>query len=181
MAHPIQRLFALLFFVIVLLLGFEFGEELIFYTAHPASLRADLLPYHTIAPLIMIGIQILSILFVPISDQGITIANGVLFGTFLGSIVSYVGRIIGSVCAFFLGRQLGTPLMEYFLNKNEVNHFNEIIAQKGEKPLYGLYMIPFFPSDVISFTAGISKMRFSKFFKIISIGFIPHVILIAGF
>ena len=181
MKNPIQRLLAIIFLIILIIIVLEYGTELFFYVAHPASLREDVQPYMAIAPFIMIAIQILGILFIPLPDQGVTIASGLIFGTFFGSIIAYIGRLIGSSCAFFLGRQLGQPVIDYLLDKEQVKKFDKLISEKGARGLYPFYIAPFFPSDVISFTAGMSDLKFNKFFKVIVIGFIPHVLIIAAF
>ena len=44
-----------------------------------------------------------------------------------------------------------------------------------------LYLIPLIPHDIISYAAGLSKMKFKRFFLIISVAFIPNLLFLSYF
>jgi uncharacterized membrane protein YdjX (TVP38/TMEM64 family) len=60
--------------------------------------------------------------FVPFPAEIVAIANGVLFGAFWGSIVTWVGAMLGAALAFALSRWLGRPFVEAMVKASLINY-----------------------------------------------------------
>ena len=56
------------------------------------------------APLVFIAVSFLQVTFVPVPSAVTIIAGSYLFGMWLSFLYSYIGIVLGSLFAFFLGK-----------------------------------------------------------------------------
>lgn len=131
-----------------------------------------------LGPFFVIIFFILDVVIVPIPGPLVAIAAGYLYGKLTGTIISVVGNILGSVIAFCLARKFGRPFVEKLISEKELSHFDGIFKKRGLHALWIGYIFPIFPSDTISYAAGLSKVKFRTFFIIMSIGFIPNMFIL---
>ena len=92
-----------------------------------------------IAPLIYIAISFLQVTFVPIPGAITIIAGSYVFGPWLAFIYSYVGMLLGAMFAFFLGRALGRPFVNWIVgNEEKVDEW--IFKLKGKQNVVLFFM-----------------------------------------
>lgn len=120
--------------------------------------------YKILTVLIYIGIQMVQVLFLPIPAFITTFAGAKVFGNFFEPILySLAGIIPASVIGFLLGRWLGKPFVAWMIGKDNMEKYLEKTGGK-EKPLFFMmYLLPFFPDDILCPVAGVSKMSFKSF------------------
>jgi uncharacterized membrane protein YdjX (TVP38/TMEM64 family) len=121
------------------------------------------------APIVFVLTQILQVVITPISHYTVGLVGGFLFGTWYGTLLNWIGRIIGHTVAFWLARRFGRPLIKRFVSDETIKKFDAIVSGKdgGLKQaaaLFLIYFLPLFPDDEISYIAGLSAMRFRNFF-----------------
>ena len=133
--------------------------------------------YGSFGPLAIIGVIILEVIIAPIPGGLIPIAAGALYGVWLGSLYTWLGNVIGSAIAFWLARKLGRPIIKKIVAEKKIIHFDYFL-QRNRFLVWLVYIIPVFPIDIISFALGFSDMKFRRFFKIIAIGFVSHILLL---
>jgi len=133
--------------------------------------------YGSFGPLAIIGIIIFEVIIAPIPGGLIPLAAGALYGVWLGSLYTWIGNVIGSVIAFWLARKFGRPLIKKIVSEKRIIHFDYFL-QRNKFLVWLVYIIPVFPIDVISFALGFSDMKFRRFFKVIAIGFISHILIL---
>ena len=118
-----------------------------------------------IAPLIYILISFLQVTFVPIPGAITIIAGNYVFGPWLAFIYSYVGMLIGAMFAFFLGRALGRPFVNWIVGSEEkVDKW--LLRLKGRENviLFFMFLLPLFPDDIICSIAGLLTISYAGFF-----------------
>jgi len=115
------------------------------------------------APFIFITIQILQVVLTPINHYAIGVAGGFIFGTWLGFLYNYIGRIIGHTIAFFLSRAIGRPLIEKLVKPETLSKYDKFWNKGGSFVLFLIYYLPLFPDDEISYIVGTSKMKIVPF------------------
>lgn len=100
----------------------------------------------------------------PISAFLITAANGMVFGSFWGAIISWIGAMMGALTSFYIAHLFkDVALRKIVRNRKAV----EFIRRAGEKR--GFYVIllsrllPFISFDIISYMAGLSGIRSRAF------------------
>ncbi len=117
---------------------------------------------------VFVIIQFLQVAILPIPGF-ITVGAGVLlFGPLKGAILSCIGIILGSLCAFFIGRKFGYKVICWLAGKESVDKAINVLKGKDKILLTFMFLFPFFPDDVLCFVAGISAMSW-KFFIIMMV------------
>lgn len=134
----------------------------------------------TIGTFIFVGIQALQVLL-PIVPP-IQIIGGALFGTFWGSIFSFVGIYLGMSIVYILVRLVGYPLVEAFVNKKDLKKF-KFLREPDKVALifFIVYLIPGMPKDTISFLAPLTDMNKKTYFIYVLPARFPLIFLSAIF
>jgi len=121
------------------------------------------------AKLMFVLIQFLQVAVIPIPGF-ITISAGVaLFGPLVGGILSFIGIMIGSIVAFFIGRKLGYKAASWLVGEEDLRKWMKNIKGKDKLILTFMFLFPFFPDDVLCFVAGLSTMSCTFFLVMITI------------
>lgn len=137
------------------------------------------------AVLVFVLLQFLQTTILPIPSFATTGAGALLctelYGNALGplynSIFSLIGIILGSFVAFSIGRLFGSRLVEWIIGKEKLNKIMNIVKGKDAMVLTAMFILPFFPDDVLCFVAGLSNMS-TKYFSIVIL--ISRVIVVFG-
>ena len=131
-----------------------------------------------IAPLIFILISFLQVTLVPIPGAVTIIAGNYLFGFWLSFLYSYIGMLLGATFAFFLGKTVGRPFANWIVgSKEKVDLWIKRLKGKQNVILFFMFVLPFFPDDILCTVAGLLPISYLGFFvmqmvtRAISIGF----------
>ena len=127
------------------------------------DLRLFISGFGKFASIIFILVQFLQVSLLPI-PAFITVGAGVLlFGPLKGAILSCIGIIAGSVCAFFIGKIFGYKVACWLVGKEELDKGIKILKGKDKIILTFMFLFPFFPDDALCFVAGLSSMSWQFF------------------
>ena len=117
-----------------------------------------------IAPLIFILVTFLQVTFIPIPSTIPIIVGSYLFGPILAFIYSYVGLMIGSIVAYYLGKALGRPFINWLSGgKEETDKWMNKLHGKEKILLFFMFLFPVFPDDLLCSIAGILPINFPAF------------------
>lgn len=106
----------------------------------------------------------------------LTTATALFVGIIKGLIISLVGCILSAVITFFVVRALGSSAKQYLLSKKKIKKLNKLISNDGISSIAILRMVPI-GYTVISVTAALSDIKFSKYILGTIIGVFPDLIL----
>ncbi len=141
----------------------------------------QIVDYFSDAPfmvLLFILFVVLEVIFISIIPSVLLYTTGgLIFGTFYGSVIIWVGNVIGASACYFLSR---TFLKDYFERKipdKKLKKFNSYVEKYGFYAIFLLRLNPFTSSDVFSYIAGVTKLRFWPFIIGTSLGLIPLIIV----
>ena len=170
----LYRVFLLLLVVLALLVIGFVGARLL------AGVAIDdlLLSAKGFAPFVIIGLIVLEVVFAPLPGTFIIVAAGALFGVWLGALYSYIGNVLGSLLAFFLAQRFGRPLVEKLASKKLLERYDGFF-QRYKHMIFIFYCLPIIPVDILSFSCGLSDMRWRKFVLVMGLGFIPNILLLS--
>lgn len=168
----------IILFSLILSLLLYYSPQLIYFIEHPQDLISK---FENSNPLILISLLALAI-FTPLPSTPIAILSGALYGPYLGTVYSTIGVTIGALIAFFLSRFFLGEVAEKYLKNNKI--YQKIIAEKQEN-LFKLVlfsrMIPQLHFGIVSYSAGLTKIKTWKFTVATFIGSIPIVFLLSYF
>lgn len=120
-------------------------------------------------PIFYILLQYLQVVILPIPGIVSTAAGVALFGPFFTSVYSFVGIVLGSLTAFFIGRKLGGKAVEWLLGEETLEKWQKKFRGKDNVVLTCAFLLPLFPDDVLCFIAGLSSMSTPYFIVMIII------------
>lgn len=129
-----------------------------------------------IAPLIFILTYIVvTVAFLPASV--VTLGAGFVFGVVKGSILVFIGAMLGATAAFLIGRFVAR---DWIANKVAGNRFfsalDNAIAQEGLNLIFLIRLSPAFPFNLLNYALGLTKISLSDY-VLGTTGIIPGTIL----
>lgn len=117
-----------------------------------------------IAPLVFIGISFLQVTLVPIPGAVTILAGNYIFGIGLSFLYSYIGMLLGAIFAWWLGRIIGRPYINWVAGgKKEADGWIKRLKGREKVFLFFAFLLPFFPDDLLCSVAGVLPIKFSTF------------------
>ena len=126
--------------------------------------QAYIASFGSIGPILFILAAFLQVSFIPIPGAFVIIGGTFLFGKWLCFLYCYIGMMLGSILAFYLGRLLGKPFVNWLAgDESKVDALLKKIKTKQNVVLFFMFLLPFFPDDLLCSVCGILTMRFPSF------------------
>ncbi len=123
----------------------------------------------SLGPAAFIGfifLQAIQVVVAPIPGEVTGLLGGILYGPYIGVILSTTGLTIGSYMAFALSRVFGRPLVEKFVDKKTMARFDYLLHHKGAFLIFVLFLIPGFPKDFLCYILGLGHLTAAEFLVI---------------
>ena len=166
--------------VLIALLTFgtlTIGPKIVNAARDPEKLRAELGGNSVKSQLIFVGIQFLQVLFAFIPGEFVEIAAGYIYGPFLGTVLCVIGVLPATCLIFGLTKLLGRKFTQITLDEKDLKKFSFLNYEKKLKiTFFLLYFFPGTPKDVITYFAGITKIKFLPFLLISVFCRIPSIL-----
>jgi uncharacterized membrane protein YdjX (TVP38/TMEM64 family) len=131
------------------------------------------------APAASIALMTAQALLVPVPVTIIMVANGLVFGFWLGMLVSLAGGLTGGLAAYAIGRWLGRALVERILPAPSLRVADRMMAKYGAWAVVLGRWIPGVPGDPVSYASGLTRMPAVKFTVLTVIGLVPANVVTA--
>lgn len=127
--------------------------------------------------LIILGIQIIQVIIAFIPGEPVELLSGVLFGAWGGLLLCLAGIVIASSAVFFTVRRFGYPLVVRLFGKDRLKDFRFLnSSEKVEVVTFILFLIPGTPKDMLTYLAGVSSIKPSRFLLLSTFARIPSII-----
>lgn len=130
------------------------------------------------APVMSVLLMIAQAIVAPLPAFLITAANGMVFGKFLGALISWLGALAGALTSFYIARLFGSMALEKIVHNQKTAEF---IRHAGEKKGFFVILVsrllPFISFDIVSYLAGFSGISFWAFFSGTALGMLPATIV----
>jgi uncharacterized membrane protein YdjX (TVP38/TMEM64 family) len=126
---------------------------------------------------VFVLLVILECVLAPIPPLVLYIAGGVLFGAFFGGILTLFGNIIGAGIDFFIARRYARGLVEKKVDTKLRKKFDDFSQKYGGFAIFLLRVNPLTTSDLVSYLAGLSKMKAKSFLIWTAVGLIPLIFI----
>jgi uncharacterized membrane protein YdjX (TVP38/TMEM64 family) len=127
--------------------------------------------------LFIVAYAVLTVLLVPGSP--LTIAAGVLFGPFVGTLLVVVGATMGAVGAFLWGRRLGRDAVAA-LSGERFAKVDDWLGERGLLAVLYLRLVPLVPFNLSNPVAGVTGVSLRDFTIGTGVGIIPGTFAFAA-
>lgn len=128
------------------------------------------------APLISIALMILQSVIAPLPGSLVAAVNGVVFGVWWGSLISWIGGMAGAIVTFWFGRWFRERLSERWARSHTLHMIERLGQQHGFWIVVIARVTPLISLDAIGYLAGISQMRFRDYLLANAIGVLPGMV-----
>ena len=142
-----------------------------------AGLRDYILSFGLWAPVASCFLMVLQALVAPVPSFLITFANGLAFGVFWGWMLSLFGHVLAAAVCFGISRSLGRVPVEVLVGKTGLESADRWFARWGLYAVFVGRLVPGIAFDVISYAAGLTRMRFRSFLIATALGIFPQTFL----
>ena len=108
----------------------------------------------------------------------INAAGGFMFNIILGSILSFIGVILGSIIVFYISRFFGYNFVNRFIKKEKLDKFvNFFESNTGFVSLFIICNLPFVPKDILMYCAGLTPLKAKKTLPVYCLSRLPGIII----
>jgi uncharacterized membrane protein YdjX (TVP38/TMEM64 family) len=145
-----------------------------------AGVRDYLRSFGVWAPLVSAALIQVQALVAPLPSFPLMYANGLLFGTWWGGLLSWTSILLSAVLCFGLARLFGRPLVERVVSAGALAWADRHLARYGPFAVFLGRLIPLTAFDLLSYAAGLTRMRLAPFCLATGLGMAPPIFLTAA-
>jgi uncharacterized membrane protein YdjX (TVP38/TMEM64 family) len=103
-----------------------------------------------------------------------TVAGGLIFGKWVGTLLNLIGATIGACFAFAVSRYIAKEaMMEKFGHQKWFTTLNNGLRESGFNYMLFVRLVPIFPFNGLNFAAGLTVVTFRNYLAGTAIGMIP--------
>jgi len=116
--------------------------------------------------------------FLPFPAELVAIANGVIFGPLVGTVVTWVGAMLGAFVAFGAVRAFGQPFVRRMLSVDQQRELARWSSERGGVSLLIGRLIPVIAFNLLNYAAALTTVSWWTFTWATGIGILPAAILL---
>lgn len=117
--------------------------------------------------------------FVPFPAEILACANGMIYGPVWGTVVTWIGAMLGASVAFGLVRALGRPFVYRMLKEAQHERLALWSRDRGAVALLTARLIPVIAFNLINYAAALTEISWWTFLWATGIGILPLTVLSA--
>jgi len=117
--------------------------------------------------------------FVPFPAEILACANGMIYGPVWGTVVTWIGAMLGASVAFGLVRSFGRPFIYRMLNDAQCESLALWSHDRGGVTLLTARLVPVIAFNLINYAAALTEISWWTFLWATGIGILPLTALSA--
>lgn len=137
------------------------------------AVKDYILSFGVWAPVVSASLMVLQALAAPLPSFLLAFANGLAFGAFWGGMLSLVSATLAAGLCFWIARALGRAPVEAIVGRAGLDAADRWFERWGVHAILIARLIPIVSFDVISYAAGLTRVRFCGFILATVIGMAP--------
>lgn len=166
-----------IFIVLMAAVAWFIGRPMIRFVEEPDLFRAWVDSHGVWGRLAFIGMTVLQIVVAFIPGEPLEIGAGYAFGFWEGTFLCLVSILVGSALVFLLVRRFGMLLVEVFFSREKIQSLKFLHhSPRRDMLIFLILFIPGTPKDLLSYVAGLTDIRLSRWLLIATVARIPSVI-----
>jgi uncharacterized membrane protein YdjX (TVP38/TMEM64 family) len=145
-----------------------------------SGVREHLRGFGPWAPAVAFALIQLQAVVAPLPSFPVVYANGLLFGTLWGGLLSWASVIVSAALCFALARLWGRPLVQRVVSPAALGQADVLLERYGVFAVLLGRLLPFTAFDLLSYAAGLTPMRLRPFLVATAVGMTPATFLMAA-
>lgn len=146
-------------------------------TLNMADLIAYIQSFGAGAVAVSFLLMILQAIVAPIPAFFITLANAAIWGWWQGALLSWTSSMVGASLCFYIARILGRDVVVRLNSHTAVQQMERFFDRYGANAIVIARLLPFVPFDPVSYFAGLTSVKFWKFFVATGLGQLPATVV----
>ena len=144
------------------------------------TVRDMLLGFGAFAPIASILLNVAQAVVAPVPGFVVPFVNGVVFGTWEGMLITWIGGIAAASTCFWISRKFGARFAERFCSESGfAKNLNDKLERHAFIAIVMARLVPGVPFDFLSYFVGLTKVPYRAFVVATAIGSAPHAFLYA--
>ena len=127
---------------------------------------------YVVAPLVVAIVAIL-----PLPAEAPALANGILFGPLVGSVITWSGALAGAWVSYEIAARWGRPIARRFTRDDVVVRIDQGVERAGWWGLLALRLVPVVAFTALNWGAGLSGVPRWRFLWTTALGIAPGAVL----
>lgn len=115
--------------------------------------------------------------FVPFPAEAVAVANGMLFGPWYGTLLTWSGAMTGAILSYGLARWLGRQAIRRLVSTRHWPAIERWSGKIGTGYWLLARLIPVISFNLINYAAGLANVRFWTFLWTTGVGILPLTII----
>lgn len=146
------------------------------------DIRTLILSWGMAAPLMSIFLMTMQAIIAPLPAFLITAANGLVFGVYWGTFISWTGAMCGALVSFMMSRLFYKSFSQKIRSHRKgIEYLERLESRYGFRVILAARLLPFISFDFISYAAGLSTIKVRSFLIATGIGMLPATIVYTVF
>ena len=165
------------FLIVLVLLTIFVGGPIVKTLGDPAAFRAWVDARGVWGRVLFVGLIMLQVIIAFIPGEPFELAAGYAFGTLWGTLLVWIGLVLGTTIVFLFVRKIGVKAVEVFFPREKINSMKYLRdEEKLNAAAFILFLIPGTPKDLLTYFAGLTKIRLLPWIVLTSIARIPSIV-----
>ena len=165
------------FFIVIVLLTIFVGGPIVKTLGDPAAFRAWMDERDIWGRVLFVGLVILQVVIAFIPGEPFELAAGYAFGAVWGTVLVCVGLLLGSTLVFLFVKKIGIKAVEVFFPRERIDSFGYLDNEKAlNATAFLLFLIPGTPKDLLTYVAGLTKIRLIPWIVLTNLARLPSVL-----
>ena len=176
--QKVQIVLTILAVLFLFVVGYFIGKPMVALVSDPGEFQVWVERQGILGVLAFIGMVIFQVFAAIIPGGPFQIGAGYAFGVWKGSLICDFATTLASVVIFLLVRRFGVSFIELFIDKEKLESIKFLKDnEKVEGILFLLFLIPGTPKDLLSYFAGLTRIKLSHWISICGVGRFPAIFL----
>ena len=176
--QKVQIVLTILAVLFLFVVGYFIGKPMVALVSDPGEFQVWVERQGILGVLAFIGMVIFQVFAAIIPGGPFQIGAGYAFGVWKGSLICDFATTLASVVIFLLVRRFGVSFIELFIDKEKLESIKFLKDnEKVEGILFLLFLIPGTPKDLLSYFAGLTRIKLSHWIFICGVGRFPAIFL----
>ena len=118
--------------------------------------------------------------FVPFPAELVALANGMLYEPVWGTVITWVGAMLGAFLAFALSRGFGRPFVEAVVARRHWQRLDDWTGAHAAQMVFLARFLPVISFNLVNYAAGLTRISWWTFGWTTGVGILPMTSLMAA-